>query len=84
MRAHAARPEDLPFLADALSLAPALSERINELAPQDRRKKLFAALLARIDQLATTRSLFILFEDMHWVDPTTQEVVERPHIEDRT
>jgi len=76
LRAHAARPEDLPFLADALSLAPALSERINELAPQDRRKKLFAALLARIDQLTTTRSLFILFEDMHWIDPTTQEVVD--------
>ena len=37
---------------------------------------MFAALLARIDQLTTTRSLFILFEDMHWVDPTTQEVVE--------
>jgi predicted ATPase len=71
----AARPEDLPFLADALSLGDA-TESITDLAAQEKRQKLFAALLARIDQLAKTKPIFILFEDMHWVDPTTQELVD--------
>ncbi len=71
----AATPEDVPFLADALSLRIA-AQPIIDLAAQEKRQKLFAALLARIDQLARTKPIFILFEDMHWVDPTTQELVD--------
>ena len=72
----AAKSDDLPFLAEALSLPARGDGTTDGLAPQERRQKLFAALFARIDQLASTKPLFLLFEDMHWVDPTTQEVVD--------
>jgi class 3 adenylate cyclase/tetratricopeptide (TPR) repeat protein len=74
--ALAAKPEDVPFLADLLSLPVGPEARIEQLAPQEKRQKVIAALLARIDQLAKQRPLFILFEDMHWVDATTQEVID--------
>jgi predicted ATPase len=33
-------------------------------------------LLARIEALAKNGPLFILFDDAHWIDPTTQELVD--------
>jgi class 3 adenylate cyclase/tetratricopeptide (TPR) repeat protein len=75
--AFAARPEDLPLIGDLLSVKAGPDARLDALAPQEKRQKVFAALLARIDQLARKKPLFILFEDMHWIDPTTQELVDR-------
>jgi class 3 adenylate cyclase/tetratricopeptide (TPR) repeat protein len=71
-----AKPEHLPFLADLLSLRAGPDARLDNLAPQEKRQNLFAALSARIDQLSRRKPLFILCEDMHWVDPTTQELVD--------
>jgi class 3 adenylate cyclase/tetratricopeptide (TPR) repeat protein len=76
LRALAASPDDLPFMADLLSLPLGPDARLDQLAPQEKRQKTIAALLARIDQLASTNPLLILFEDMHWVDATTQEVID--------
>ncbi len=72
--AFAARPEDVPFIADLLSVPVGPEARLNDLAPQEKRQKAFAALLGRIEQLASGQPLFILFEDMHWSDPTTKEL----------
>ncbi|MBV8851724.1 MAG: AAA family ATPase, partial [Methylobacteriaceae bacterium] len=76
LSALAAQPGDLPFVADLLSLPAGPDARIDQLAPQEKRQKTIAALLARIDQLAGKKPLFILLEDMHWVDATTQEVID--------
>jgi predicted ATPase/class 3 adenylate cyclase len=70
------RPEDLPFIADLFSVAAPADARYEELAPEERRQKLFAALSGRIDALAKRGPLFILIEDTHWIDPTTQEMVD--------
>jgi tetratricopeptide (TPR) repeat protein len=76
LRALTAKPEDLSLLADLLSVPLGADVSLDNLAPQEKRQKVFAALLARIDQLAERKPLFILFEDMHWVDPTTHELVD--------
>ncbi|MBV9064674.1 MAG: AAA family ATPase, partial [Methylobacteriaceae bacterium] len=73
----AAKADDVPFLADLLSLPLPADARTDQLAPQEKRQKTIAALLAKIDQLATKQPLFILVEDMHWVDATTQELVDQ-------
>ncbi|MBV9394538.1 MAG: AAA family ATPase [Methylobacteriaceae bacterium] len=74
--ALAAKPEDIPFIADLLSLRAGSDDRLDRFAPEEKRQKTFAALLARIDQLATETSLLILFEDLHWADATTQELID--------
>jgi class 3 adenylate cyclase/tetratricopeptide (TPR) repeat protein len=71
-----AKPEHLPFVAELLSLRVGSDSRLDNLAPQEKRQNLFAALSARIEQLSRRKPLFILCEDMHWVDPTTQELVD--------
>ncbi|MBV8850850.1 MAG: AAA family ATPase, partial [Methylobacteriaceae bacterium] len=67
---------DLPFIADLLSLRVDLNSSLHELAPEERRQKIFVALLRRLKSLANKAPLFILIEDLHWIDPTTQEIVD--------
>jgi class 3 adenylate cyclase/predicted ATPase len=76
LRPFVENPEDLPFIADLLSLPVAPDAGFDELAPQERRQKLFAALSTRITALAKSGPLFILLEDAHWIDPTTQELID--------
>jgi class 3 adenylate cyclase/tetratricopeptide (TPR) repeat protein len=76
LRALVAKPDDLPFIADLLSLQVGSDSHLDRFAPQEKRQKIFAALLGRIDQLARKTPLFILFEDLHWADATTQELIE--------
>jgi predicted ATPase/class 3 adenylate cyclase len=76
LRTLVARPDDLPFVADLLSLPVDPNSGVDDLAPQEKRQKVFAALLRRIEALANKTPLFILMEDLHWVDPTTQEIVD--------
>jgi class 3 adenylate cyclase/predicted ATPase len=76
LRAVISKPEELPFIADLLSVATPMYAQFDELAPEERRQKVFAALSGRIAALAETGPLFILMEDTHWIDPTTQELVD--------
>lgn len=68
--------DDRLLVADLLSLPVDPKSGLNELAPQEKRAKLFRALVGRILELAAQSPVFLLMEDMHWVDPTTQEVLD--------
>jgi tetratricopeptide (TPR) repeat protein len=48
---------------------------LHELSPQKRKEKTFAALLARLDRLAAEQPVFMIFEDIHWIDPTSLELL---------
>ena len=76
LRALVTRPEDLPVIAGLFSLPVDPSSGIVDLAPQEKRQKVLAALLSRMEALSKTAPLFILIEDLHWIDPTTQELVD--------
>jgi class 3 adenylate cyclase/predicted ATPase len=70
-------PEDAALLAEMLSLPndgryPAL-----ELAPEQRRKRTLEALGFQIEALTRRGPLLMIFEDAHWIDPTSLEVVGR-------
>jgi class 3 adenylate cyclase/predicted ATPase len=77
LRTVVAKSEDLPFIADLFSVAAVPDARFDELAPEERRQRVFAALSGRIAALAGKAPLFILIEDTHWVDPTTQELIDQ-------
>jgi class 3 adenylate cyclase len=65
----------LPLLASLLSLPPNDRYRLPDLSPQKRKEMTLAALLAQLDGLAAQRPVFILFEDVHWADPTSLELL---------
>jgi class 3 adenylate cyclase len=48
---------------------------LQELTPQKRKEKTMAALLAQLDGLAARQPVFIMFEDVHWIDPTSLELL---------
>jgi predicted ATPase len=48
-----------------------------ELGPQKRKEETLTALLAQLDGLAAQRPVLMIFEDAHWIDPTSLELLER-------
>src|SRR5271156_5080290 len=63
--------DDIALLAELLSL-PNSAADLN-LSPQRRREKLFDALLGQLEALARQRPVLMVFEDAHWIDPTSRE-----------
>jgi predicted ATPase/class 3 adenylate cyclase len=67
--------DHVAVLANLLSLPPNDRYRLPELSPQDRKEKTFAALLAQLDGLAARQPVLMIFEDVHWIDPTSRELL---------
>jgi class 3 adenylate cyclase/tetratricopeptide (TPR) repeat protein len=68
-------PERVAVLANLLALPAGDQFRLQELSPQKHKEKTFAALLAQLDGLAARQPVFIIFEDIHWIDPTSLELL---------
>jgi predicted ATPase len=65
---------DLTLLAELLSL-PNDAAALN-LSPQRKREMLFEALLHQLDALARRCPVLMVFEDAHWIDPTSRELID--------
>jgi tetratricopeptide (TPR) repeat protein len=48
-----------------------------ELPPQQRRQKTLEALAAQLEALSRSNPVLMIFEDVHWIDPTSLEVLGR-------
>jgi class 3 adenylate cyclase/tetratricopeptide (TPR) repeat protein len=68
-------PEHVAVLANLLALPTDDHYRLQDLAPQKRKEKTLTALLAQLDGLAAHRPVFIIFEDVQWMDPTSLELL---------
>jgi class 3 adenylate cyclase/tetratricopeptide (TPR) repeat protein len=68
--AHAA-----PLLAALLSL-PTDRYPSLEISPQKRKQQTLEALVDQIDTLSKCQPVLMVFEDVHWIDPTTQETLD--------
>src|SRR5258708_19169301 len=65
----------VPPLANLLSLPPNDRYRVPELSPQKRKEMTLAALLAQLNGLAAQQPVYLIFEDVHWADPTSLELL---------
>ena len=70
-----ADPQSVVLLADLLSLPVDESSKLPDLTPQKRKEKTLAALLAQLAGLAARRPVVAVFEDLHWIDPTSLELL---------
>jgi hypothetical protein len=66
--------DEIALLAELLSL-PSSATNLN-LSPQRKREKLFEALQHQLEALARSRCVLMVFEDVHWIDPTSRELLD--------
>ena len=67
-------PAENAALAPLLDV-PLTKERVPTLAPEELRRRQLAALTNWIMASAKTQPLVLVFEDLHWADPTTLDVL---------
>jgi predicted ATPase len=59
-------------LLPAAELAPPL-----DVTPQKKKEKTFDTLLRQVEGLARQQPVLMVFEDLHWIDPSSRELLDR-------
>ena len=70
-------PRDAALFAEMLSLPNDGRYPILEMTPQQQRQKTMEALTAQLEALSRANPVLMTFEDAHWIDPTSLEVLGR-------
>jgi class 3 adenylate cyclase len=68
--------EVVPLLADLLSISIGDRYPPLNLTPQKRKEKTLHAQLAQLEGLAARQPVLMVWEDVHWSDPTTRESLD--------
>ena len=68
--------EDVAFLADLLSLPGSERHPLPNLSPQRMKERTLEALIRQLEGLARQQPLVMVFEDAHWIDPTSRELLD--------
>src|SRR5271167_1990239 len=66
--------DDIPLLSEMLSLPSTAADLT--LSPQRKRENLFEAMLNQLEAEARRRPVLMVFEDAHWIDPTSRELLD--------
>ena len=69
--------QDAALLVEMLSLANDGRYPVIELTPQQRLQRTLDALTTQIEALARANPVLMIFEDVHWIDPTSLEALGR-------
>jgi len=72
-----ATDEAVALIAELLSIQTDQRERIQQISPQARRERTLAALLAQLPGLVMRKPVLLIYDDLHWIDPTSRELLDR-------
>ncbi len=67
---------EIAFLADLMLLPPSERHPLPNLSAQRKKERSLEALIRRLEGLARWRPVLMVFEDAHWVDPTSRELLD--------
>jgi class 3 adenylate cyclase/predicted ATPase len=67
----------VPLLADLLSIPTEGRYSRRELTPEQLKNQTFSAVLALLEARTNQQPTIVVFEDVHWADPTTLKLLER-------
>jgi class 3 adenylate cyclase/predicted ATPase len=70
----AAEPDEITLIAELLALPNAAAKL--DLSPLRKREKLLAGLLHQLEALARRHPVLMVFEDAHWIDPTSRNFID--------
>jgi len=68
--------EDVTLLADLLSLPASERRLLPDLSPQHKKQRTLEALIRQLEDLASQQPVVMVFEDAHWIDPTSCELLD--------
>jgi predicted ATPase len=75
--ARAAPPdEDVALLADLMSLPASERHPLPNLSPQRKKERTLEALIRQLEGLAHEKPVVTVWEDAHWLDPTSRELLD--------
>jgi class 3 adenylate cyclase/tetratricopeptide (TPR) repeat protein len=69
--------EDVALIAELHSLPSADIAPPLDVTPQRKKDKTFEALLRHVEGLAQQQPVLMMFDDIHWVDPSSRELLDR-------
>jgi class 3 adenylate cyclase/predicted ATPase len=69
--------QDAALFAEMLSLPNDGRYPVLDLTPQQRRQKTFDGLVSQVAVLSRQNPVLMIFEDAHWIDPTSLELFSR-------
>jgi class 3 adenylate cyclase/predicted ATPase len=73
---HSENPaEAMPLFAALLSIPGGDRYPLPKFTPQRIKERILGSLLAHLKQLAAQQAVLMVFEDMHWIDPTSLELL---------
>jgi predicted ATPase len=64
------------FVADLLSLPASGRRPLPNLSPQRKKERALEALIRQLEGLARQQPVLMVFEDAHWIDPTSRELLD--------
>ncbi|HJY50639.1 MAG TPA: AAA family ATPase, partial [Stellaceae bacterium] len=68
--------EDVAFVADLLSLLASERHPLPNLSPQRKKERTLEALIRQLEGRALQHPVVMVFEDAHWIDPTSRELLD--------
>jgi predicted ATPase len=68
--------EDVALLADLMSLPASYRHPPPNLSPQRKKERTLEALIRQLEGLARRQPVVMVFEDAHWIDPTSRELLD--------
>jgi class 3 adenylate cyclase len=69
--------EDVALIADLHSLPSADLGPPMDITPQRKKDKTFETLLRQVEGLARQQPVMMIFDDIHWIDPSSRELLDR-------
>jgi class 3 adenylate cyclase/predicted ATPase len=77
LRQTSTSPEDSALFVAMLSLPNDGRYPVLELTPRQRRQKTMDALIGQVEVLSSSAPVLVVFEDVHWADPTSLDLIGR-------
>ena len=68
--------EDVALITDLLSLPASERHPLPNLSPQRKKERTLEALLRQLANLVRRQPVVMVFEDAHWIDPTSRELLD--------
>ena len=69
--------EDVALIAELHALPSADLAPPLDVTPQRKKEKTFEALLRQVEGLSRQQPVLMVFDDLHWIDPSSRELLDR-------
>jgi class 3 adenylate cyclase len=74
--APSSQDSDIQLVAQLLSIPTGDRYAPLNVSPQRKKEKTFEALLRQLEMLSRQRPVLLLYEDVHWIDPSSRELLD--------